>query len=343
MPLVSPTVRNTAVHILAATLALFYAWEISQTTYFQTGLQFVAPVLIILGVHFVHLAFFRQLTSGFSDIVYRRSTQTAVGMALAIFAADTLLPSPAQASADGVGYFVLIVLFCATVVVVVVAVFLFVMRLLMAAGKSVINAVTGKTPKDDDSTRYDYGSLCVVAALTLTASLEGLPNAFDFAKNGTSTSSRMIVADPLQVWNAMDQATSAAFPLPDILRSFPKPTEVVTDEGVHLGAMREVKFEGREGAGCITLRVVERTANTVRFAVISDTTPYAAWVKFQTLTYVVVAEEDGTRLDVSLAFDGQLAPAWFFKPAVKGAAYLAMDVLVRDVKERSESLYDRNT
>jgi hypothetical protein len=70
--------------------------------------------------------------------------------------------------------------------------------------------------------------------------------------------------------------------------------------------------------------------------VVSDTSPYANWVSYQSLTYRTRTEQGLTILDVTLEYDRLLAPAWFFAPAIKGAAYLAMDVLARDVKSRAE-------
>jgi hypothetical protein len=39
---------------------------------------------------------------------------------------------------------------------------------------------------------------------------------------------------------------------------------------------------------------------------------------------------------VQLNFERKLAPKWFFGPMMRGAAYLAADVLVRDVAARAE-------
>lgn len=134
----------------------------------------------------------------------------------------------------------------------------------------------------------------------------------------------------------MEQATSPSFPLPAILSSFPQPVDVVIDEGTALGATRKVAFQGREGAGFLTLIVTERSDTQAVFRVISDTTPYANWIAYKSLTYTVQPENSGTRLSVSLDFDRLLAPSWFFTPMTKGASRLAMDVLARDVKSRSE-------
>ena len=82
--------------------------------------------------------------------------------------------------------------------------------------------------------------------------------------------------------------------------------------------------------------MVERTETKAVFDVISDTSPFANWVAHRRLIYQVREENDGSRLDITLEYDRQLAPAWFFSPMIKGAAYLAMDVLARDVKERAE-------
>ena len=68
---------------------------------------------------------------------------------------------------------------------------------------------------------------------------------------------------------------------------------------------------------------------------LSDTTPYAGCIAYQRLTYEIVPQGTGSRLPVTLDFERKLAPAWFFAPVMRGAAYLAVDVFVRDVAART--------
>lgn len=136
----------------------------------------------------------------------------------------------------------------------------------------------------------------------------------------------------------MEQATSPEFPLPEMLRLFPQPTEVSIDEGTRLGAKRQVQFNGREGSGTLSLQVTKRNDTEVVFTVLSDTTPFSNWIAFQQLRYQIVPHASGALLEVSLDFKRRLAPAWFFQPVMRNAAKLAMGVLARDVKNRAEHM-----
>ena len=86
----------------------------------------------------------------------------------------------------------------------------------------------------------------------------------------------------------------------------------------------------------LMLRVMERTENAAVFHVLSDTSPIANWVSHKTLTFRTQAIGNKTQLDVTLTYDRDLAPSWFFTPVVKFSAYLAMGVLANDVKNRAE-------
>lgn len=325
---------QTAIHILAAAIALFYAWNISQSAYVATGLQFVTPVIIIMTVHLGWLALSRSLTRGFSSVIYRRSACTAVGMAAVILVGTIVAPQPAEAAAGEIVETVLIVMFCVTIIAIIAGVIAFIIYLF---AKGIQALSFSKNDDDGPSSRlFDVASLAITGVILSVASVEGITKSLTFQNANLSSASYVIDATPEQIWTAMEQATSPSFPLPNILNLFPQPIDVMTDEGTQLGALRTVQFQGREGAGELRLRVIERTEQTAVFEVLSDTSPYAMWVAHQRLIYVVESEGEGTRLTVSLEYDRLLAPSWFFTPATKGAAYLAMDVLARDVKIRAE-------
>lgn len=248
------------IHCLAACLALLFAWKTSQTAYVRTGIQFVAPLLIIMATHFVWLTLTRGLTRGFSNLIYCRSTQTAVGMAFFIILSDSLMPLPAHAqSVDDIASGIFTVFFCGSIIAIIIAVFALFIRLIFLAGKGILGLTRGAGSSDDDSTTNDFGSLALVLAITGVASLEGLTNTYKFTTNSSITAQQVIAAPSMKVWQTMEQATSPSFALPNILHSFPKPVDVVVDEGVGLGAVRKVQFQGREGLGYLTLRVIERT------------------------------------------------------------------------------------
>ena len=66
--------------LLSGGLALSYAWLVSGTRYVTTGLQFVAPLAIILIVHLAWLAAVWGLARGFSVTVLARTLATAIGI-----------------------------------------------------------------------------------------------------------------------------------------------------------------------------------------------------------------------------------------------------------------------
>ena len=176
----------------------------------------------------------------------------------------------------------------------------------------------------------------MTCTLLLAASAEGVKGAYSFNSLSTSSATQLINASEKQVWQSLGTATQPDVPLPLLIAAFPQPVAVVVDEGVALNAKRVVKIKGREGEGYLTLRVVERTDHSAKFQVLSDTSPIADWVTHRTLEYRVEESGGATKLIVTLEYDRLLAPAWFFKPLMDGAAHLGMDVLARDVKNRAE-------
>ena len=182
----------------------------------------------------------------------------------------------------------------------------------------------------------------VVAALValVLASLEGVVSAFTFHAADRATTTVAVAAPPGRVWHEVGRATSPEFPLPALLRSIPQPVAVIVDEGAALGARRVVRFRGREGEGDLVLQVVRRTGEEAVFEAISDDSPIAEWVRHRTLTFRVEPAEAGagSRLTVSLHYDRLLAPAWFFRPYIRLAAWLAVGVLARDTRLRAEAV-----
>lgn len=322
-------------HLLAAVGSLFYAWSISQTAYQKTGLQFVAPLVVVVAVHLVWNAIAsRGWQPGFSILVYRRSFHTVFAMAGALFFTAVVAPIPAEASVQGALGGIMVFVFCAGGIVAVAVVLALIFRASSWVGTAVLNLFR----KDDgpQNRLFDFGSIALVGGLLAFGSMEGLPNSYSFAPNDQSSTSRLIKASPTHVWRVMETATSPSFPLPAALSLFPQPVAVVIDEGTALGAKRKVKIQGREGVGYLTLKVVERSDSRAVFKVLSDSSPHTNWVKFDKLIYQVRQENDFSRLTVTLEYERLLAPTLVFKPVVKSAAYLAMDVLARDVQSRSE-------
>lgn len=327
---------STLSHVVAASSALSYAWLVSRTTYVVTATQFVTPLLILLLIHTGYLAFTNGLRVGFAQQVFGRSASTALGMVAIFLIGSLVAPSPAEASNDAIETF-LMVIFCLVVLLFVVAI----AALIIVALSRLVSELWRMVRKVDDGpeTRlFDFASLGIAVAILAASSLEGMPEYYSFDGENEVTATQFINADHHRVWAAMERATSPEFPLPNILDAFPQPVSVSVDQGTELGANRQVRFQGREGTGLLSLNVVSRTENKVVFAVVEDTSPYANWISFQSLSYRTTSEEGRTRLEVSLGFERRLAPSWFFTPIMNEAARLAMDVLARDVKARAEGV-----
>ncbi|MFD0917147.1 SRPBCC family protein [Pseudahrensia aquimaris] len=320
------------VHVLAGAAALLYAWNVSGTAYVQTGLQFVTPLIVIVAVHLSYMAVTGRLSVGFSDTLFRKSLQTSLAVMICITLATVLAPMPAEAAGSSDFGGILVFLFCAAVLLGVVFALAFAIKLLVFLARAAHRKITGK---GGETRLFDVGSVLAVALLLGVSSMEGVWQSFSFEKSGTTSAIRSINAPSADVWSALQTATSPKFRLPQYLSAFPQPVAVTIDEGVALGSMRQVRFEGREGAGYLNLQVVERTPNRVRFAILSDTTPFAQWIGFTALTYSLAPEGDGSRLEVSLDYNRHLAPAWFFKPLMSLSGKFAMDVLARDVAQRA--------
>lgn len=172
----------------------------------------------------------------------------------------------------------------------------------------------------------------------LGASLEGVSGFYNFRSNTQANAKVEILASTDQVWRSLDTATSPDFPLPRFLWMFPRPVDVVVDEGVGLNANRVVKIKGREGTGFLRLRVIDTSEEHATFKVLSDDSPIAQWVAHKSLTYRVESDGATTRLTVSLEYDRLLAPAWFFNTLMGAATKQAMSVLAQDIKIRTEKI-----
>lgn len=301
-----------------------------------TGLQFVTPLLVIIGVHLIWLICLREYKPGFSKTIFQRSVHTTVGITVVVFVAHIFAPNPAFAGGGGEFSGFLGVIFCLAILAAGLAIAAIIIHSVFVAARYVTRQFRKGKSDNSDTMLFDFASV-VVAIIALTvSSLEGLPSFYSFSTTHQSTATRFVTAEPKHVWRIMEEATSPDFPLPEILNVFPRPTKILTDEGTSLGAHRRVEFSGREGVGVLSMRVVERDQAHAVFSVLSDTSPYGQWIGYKKLTYYVLPEIEGTRVSVELEFDRKLAPAWFFSPLMRGAAYLAMDVLARDVATRAE-------
>ncbi|GLQ34312.1 hypothetical protein GCM10007939_05950 [Amylibacter marinus] len=331
-------VKSAWPHFTATSLGLYFAWSVSQGPYLRSSIQFTGPALLVLLFHITWLLYARGFHAGFSAEVHRRTAISACGLALGVINASLFAPMPSQAAhADNTVETLLIVIVCSAVIALITGIISGVLYLLFLVTRALLGML--KTGKDDqNSTRlFEFASVASSILILLLTSLEGLPQSFTFDTHQRSTARQHIDADADTVWAALETATSPSFAVPQALRLLPIPVAVELDEGIGLNAKRRVRFEGREGSGHMSLQVIERTEEYVVFEIQSDSSPMAQWITHRKLKYHVIPQAQGTELHVSLEFNRRLAPGWFFKPFMGGATYLAMDVLARDVKLRSET------
>jgi hypothetical protein len=325
--------RAFGAHLLAGALALLYAWNMSGTHFVTTGLQFVAPAAVILVAHLAWLAAKRHLSPGFAHVAFSRTVVTAFSLSALSLVADIFAPMPAGAG-DGIEM-VGMVIACLLVLALVVGVAALIIYVFSMACYYIYRAIRG--PKDPGGGKlHDFGSVALALAVIGCASLEGVVPALTFAGHGKASSSVVVAATAERVWQEIGQATSPEFPLPLALKSIPQPVAVLIDEGAGLGARRVVHFKGREGSGDLELKVVWRSESEAIFEAVSDSSPIAMWMRHKALTFRVDPHPAGQRLTVTLDYERQLAPAWFFDPFMRQAATFAVDVLARDTRDRAE-------
>ena len=325
-------------HVVAGVLALGYAWRVSETEYVTTGVQFVSPLAVIVLAHLAWLAASNTLTAGFSQLVFRRSLGTAIGIAACTVLAAALAPMPAQAI--GVADIIttaLTVLICLAMIAVVVGTAAAIIYGIGTVIAMLLARVFKRPPGAGQSRLHDVGAVGLALLMIAGASLEGVSGAFSFSTLDRAATAIAVAAPPARVWAEVGRATSPDFPLPAMLHSIPRPVAVLVDEGAGLGARRIVRFSGREGEGDLVLLVVRRTEREAVFAAISDGSPIAYWVRHKALTFRVEPDGAGSRLTVSLDYDRCLSPAWFFGPYIRLAAFLAVDVLARDTRQRAQA------
>jgi hypothetical protein len=299
----------------------------------------VSPLAVVLLVHLVWLAVRRELRTGFAMVAFGRMLATAICIVLFTVVCAMYAPIPVGAvNSDDVkrGLGAVGLFFgCLAVLALVVSAAALVIYGIGWGVKSVYRMIKGPPKGPGESRHACVASLALLAIGS--ASLEGLGPALTFATRDGASVTMVVAASPARVWQEVGKATSPSFPLPTMLRTIPQPVAVLVDEGASLGARRIIRFKGREGEGDLVLKVVRRTEREAVFEAVSDASPIAMWVRHRSLTFRVEPAGAESRLTVASDYDRLLSPAWFFRPYIRVASYLAVDVLARDTKERAEA------
>jgi hypothetical protein len=159
--------------------------------------------------------------------------------------------------------------------------------------------------------------------------LEGTAPALTVPGETSVTVERTIAASPAQV-----RAALAAEPCftrrPWTLAKFPD-LDSATGAGLDLGDERRMTFTGPHSTGTLVLGVAESADGSVRFGVVSDTSPMANWWTLTSSEVTWSAAGDHTRVRWTLRYERQLAPAAYFGPVERAFAHAAADYLISAV------------
>ena len=158
--------------------------------------------------------------------------------------------------------------------------------------------------RPDGRSRYSL----LVPLLLVGASAEGI--AFELPKNVEVTEVRVIDATPDQLNESLDGRAE----LPEIeplLFALPLPAPVdFVGEGSDLGDRRIVEFE----MGRLVLEVTQRTNDSITWSIAENTTPLAGWMTLHDVRMFWTPTDAGLELHMTITFDRELAPAFYFDP-----------------------------
>ncbi len=93
---------------------------------------------------------------------------------------------------------------------------------------------------------------------------------------------------------------------------------------------RVVRFASwRRPAGDSTFEIADRSANTIRFRAVSDHSEIADWLEWQEAEVQWTGLEGGhTLVKLTLQYQRQLDPAWYFGPLERYGVNLAAGYLI---------------
>ena len=321
-------------HLVAASLAMAFAWQMFNSPHAKTGLLFAAPGAVLLGAHFLADA---ALAGGNLSArrIFGRTVLDAVLATGGIFIFALFLPVPARADGNEVVAMLAMLSMCIVFTAIVVAIPVAAIYLLFRLWRHFFPR------KPADHARLNEAGLVLLALAALAAlSMEAVPGGYDFAREDEARATIEVAAPPEAVRAAIAKASSPDLHMPPLLQFLPKITGVV-DEGDAIGARRIVHFKGREGEGELVLTVATRTPETMTWTVTSDSTPMGQWAALRSVSYHVVATGAGANLEVTGRYRRLLAPAWFFKPYMRAAIGSGMQVLAQDKHDRALAIAGR--
>jgi hypothetical protein len=187
-----------------------------------------------------------------------------------------------------------------------------------------------------DEQKKKKGTLNAVGFFLITTpfmllSLEGTTEMLTVTRERSVHVERIVEAAPEAVALSLTQVPDFKKPLPSLLGiGFPRPLGA---EGLlrQVGDQLVVHFSPGEGrpAGDLTIVVMEKTENRMRFDCLSDTSHIRHWLTWSHSTVSWTGLGDGrTQIAWELTYDRDLDPFWYFGPIEDFFVARAADYLI---------------
>ncbi|GGC68852.1 hypothetical protein IEU95_02390 [Hoyosella rhizosphaerae] len=215
--------------------------------------------------------------------------------------------------------------------------------ILFAAPIVYATVVAIAVPIDYARKRNGRAHVVVVPAVLIgILAMEGTAPVFTPPSKSTVTATSVVTASAADVAAAIDRPLDfAGTHRPAVLRvGFPEPIAESVD-GVQLGDRRVVTFAGANprpalmkqhhwghGDSEVTFAIEDRTDESVTFRTVSDTTPIASWLAWESseVRWQPI-DKDHTEITWEITYNRELAPSWYFGPlqryfTSKSAEYL---------------------
>jgi len=177
---------------------------------------------------------------------------------------------------------------------------------------AIIGALIGR---NNTGNKKLYCSTIIVLAIM---SFEGISEALSFNRAETVTIEREVNYSPEQIRSLLAQTPNFdTSKLPLFLKlGFPLPRET-QGNGIALGDRRTIHFAGGEGQpGDLIVEVTDSSADQISFSLISDHSHINHWLTWKTITWTLSPSSNSgyTTITLSLSYDRDLDPAWYFGP-----------------------------
>lgn len=182
----------------------------------------------------------------------------------------------------------------------------------------VVFAVERARAKDRGG-RAELALLLPLAAFSLEGVLPGL----ELSRDERVDVEIMLPMSAIEFEAALTEPPVFADPVPVALRpGFPRPVRA-TGRGLEVGDRRQVDFAAGGEVAAMSFEVVDRGDGRVRMVLERDETPIAHWLTWKETRITWAEEGEGTLVRLTLDFQRELDPFWYFAPLERGAVRIA--------------------